>query len=135
LNFKTLSKGWIDAVKKECTETGHLEVAMTMAGHVLIYVPADPNGLWIHHSAAEVLNAKDAQDMRDGFRTALFNLRGAYWVDPTGKPERELAAKYQTQAEAVENVGYVRLAATLRVLERSYEREAEQATAREGFDG
>jgi hypothetical protein len=35
---------WLDSVKKECSETGHLEIAMTMAGHVLIHVPADPNG-------------------------------------------------------------------------------------------
>ena len=33
-------KGWLDAVKKECTETGHLEIAMTKVGHVLIHVPA-----------------------------------------------------------------------------------------------
>lgn len=127
-------KGWLDAVKKECTETGHLEIAMTMVGHVLIHVPADPDGLWIHHSAAEVLNAKDAQDMRDGFRNELYNSRGGHWVDPTGKPERELAARYRTQAEAVENAGYHRLATTLRELAVSYEREAERVSSRDPFD-
>jgi hypothetical protein len=127
-------KRWLDIVKKECTETGHLEIAMTMAGHVLIHVPADPDGLWIHHSAAEVLNAKDAGDMRDGFRTELYNSRGVHWVDPTGKPERELTARYRKQAEAVENAGYHRLATTLRELADTYEREAEQISSRELFD-
>jgi hypothetical protein len=126
--------GWLDAVKAECTETGHLEIAMTKVGHVLIHVPADPDGLWIHHSAAEVLNAKDAQDMRDGFRNELYNSRGGHWVDPTGKPEKELAARYRTQAEDAENGGYHRLATTLRELVVSYEREAERVSSRDPFD-
>lgn len=128
----TLSR-WLDAVKKECSETGHLEIAMTMLGHSLIHVPSDPDGLWIHHSAAAALNAKDARDMRNGFRTELYNSRGAHWVDPTGKPERELADKYRARAEAVEVAGYHRLATTLRELAESYERDAESVSSRERF--
>jgi len=124
---------WLDAVKEECAETGHLEVAMTMASHVLIRVPPDPDGLWIHRSAAAALNAKDAGDMRDGFCTALLNARGAYWVDPTGRPERELAEKYRSRADAVDLVGYHRLATALRELAASYEREAERISSREIF--
>ena len=122
---------WLDAVKKECTETGHLEIAMTMLGHSLIHVPSDPSGLWIHRSAAAALNARDAEDMRNGFRTELYNSRGVYWIDPTGAPERELVAKYRAQAEAIENAGYHRLATTLRELAMSYEREADRVASRE----
>lgn len=127
-------KAWLDAVKSECTETGHLKIAMTMMGHVLIHVPADPDGLWIHRSAAEVLNGKDAKDMRDGFRAALYNSRGFHCVDPTGKPERDLAAKYRAQAEAVEEAGYPRLATTLRELADTYEHEAKQIASRQPFE-
>jgi hypothetical protein len=127
-------KGWLYAVKKECTETGHLEIAMTQVGHVLIHVPADPDGLWLHHSAAEVLNAKDGQDMRNGFRNELYNSRGGHDVDPTGKPERDLAAGYSRQAEAVENAGYYRLASVLRELAELYEREAERVSSRDLID-
>ncbi|MBA3390327.1 MAG: hypothetical protein H0U02_13355 [Rubrobacter sp.] len=125
---------WLDAVKEECSETGHLEIAMTMVGHALIHVPADPDGLWIHRAAAAALNAKDAEDMRNGFRTELFNSRGVHWVDPTGKPERELASGYRAQAEAVDDTGFYRLATMLRELARSYEREAERVASREPFD-
>jgi len=125
---------WLDAVKKECSDTGHLEIAMTMLGHALIHVPPDSDGLWIHRSAAAALNAKDAGDMRDGFRTELYNSRGVHWVDPTGKPERELGDKYRAQAEAIEGAGYHRLATTLRELAGSYEREAERVSSREPFD-
>lgn len=125
---------WLDEVKKECAETGHLEIAMTMLGHVLIHVPADESGLWIQHSVAAALNAKDAEDMRKGFSTELYNSRGVHYVDPTGKPERDLAEKYRAQAEAVEDVGYHRFAGTLRALAESYEREAENVSSRGRFD-
>jgi hypothetical protein len=125
---------WLDAVKIECIETGHLEIAMTMVGHSLIHVPPERGGLWIHRSAAAVLNGRDAEDMRNGFRTELYNSRGAHWVDPTGAPERELASKYRAQAEAVENAGYHRLAATLRELAASYERDADHVASRDRFD-
>jgi hypothetical protein len=121
-------------MKKECSETGHLEIAMTMVGHALIHVPADHGGLWIHRAAAAALNAKDAGDMRDGFQTELFNSRDVHWVDPTGRPERELGQKYRAQAEAVESAGYHRLAATLRELADTYERDAERIVSREIFD-
>ncbi|MEW6541964.1 MAG: hypothetical protein AB1402_10215 [Bacillota bacterium] len=125
---------WVDAMKKECKESGHLEVASIILGHVLTYVPPASDGLWIHHAAAVLLSAKDANDMRNGFRTQLYNSRGTHWVDPTGKPERELAAKYREQAEAVEGAGYHRLAVTLRELAETYEREAERVSSREHFD-
>jgi hypothetical protein len=71
--------------------------------------------------------------MRNGFRTELYNSRGAHWVDPTGAPERKLADKYRAQAEAVEIAGYHRLATTLRELSESYERDAESVSSRERF--
>ncbi len=125
---------WLDSVKKECSETGHLEIALTMVGHALIHVPPDSDGLWIHRSVAAALNAKDAADMRDGFRTELYDSRGAHWVDPTGKPEKEFAEKYRAQAEAVEAAGYNRLATTLRELVTSYEREGERVSSSEHRD-
>jgi hypothetical protein len=105
-----------------------------MLGHSLIQVPSDPDGLWIHRSAAAALNARDAEDMRNGYRTELYNSRGVHWVDPTGAPERELATKYRAHAEAVEIAGYHRLATTLRELAASYEREADSVASRERFD-
>ena len=59
------------------------------------------------------------------YRTEVFNSRGVHWVDPTGKPERELAAKWKGKADAVEDAGLARFAATLRELSDSYDREAE----------
>uniref|UniRef100_UPI0040561AAE hypothetical protein n=1 Tax=Candidatus Electronema sp. TaxID=2698783 RepID=UPI0040561AAE len=120
---------WLKRVKELCAESGHLEVAFEWIGRVLVCCPSDASGLWINKAVAAALNEKDAEEMRDGFRSGLFYSRGFYMVDPTGKPERELAEKYRQQADAVENEGYHRLAATLRELAKSYESDAERVIA------
>ena len=95
----------------------------------MFYCPADSKGLWIDQVAAEALNAKDAEDMRNGFNSEAYNSRGVHSIDPTGKPEKELAELYRKKAEDVENAGYQRLASTLRRLADGYEREAERIIA------
>ncbi|XCN72309.1 MAG: hypothetical protein Q3M24_18705 [Candidatus Electrothrix aestuarii] len=117
---------WLERTKELCFESGHLEVALYHIGEVLIHSPADDSGLWINKIVADALNAKDADDMRNGFYIKTINSRGVHRIDPTGKPERELAEKYRQQAEDVENAGYHRLAATLRDLAKSYDRDAER---------
>ena len=116
---------WLNRTKEVCNETGHLEVALIHIGNVLIHAPPDPEGLWINQTVASALNAKDAEEMRNGFWTGILNSRGAYEIDPTGKPEQELAEKYKQKAEEVENAGYHRLAVTLRKLAEGYESKAE----------
>jgi len=120
---------WLEQVKKTSEESGHLEVALSSVGKVFFYCPPDPQGLWIDQAAADALNAKDAEDMRSGFRSEAFNSRGVHWVDPTGKPERELAEHYRQKADEVENAGYQRFAATLRSLSESYDRDADRIVA------
>ncbi len=125
---------WVEKVKTACAESGHLETALSMIGQVLIYTPPDPDGLWLHHSAATALNTKDANAMRDGFGTGLLNSRGVHSVDPSGQAERDLANKYRAQAEAVEVSGYHRLASSLKELAASYDHEAEWHASRKPFD-
>lgn len=117
---------WLQRVKETCTESGHLEVALTKIGEVLIHTSPDPDGLWIRHAVAAALNDRDADNMRDGYKTGTYNSRGAHWVDPTGKPERELANQFRKKAEDVENSGCQRFAVTLRELATGYDREAER---------
>ena len=117
---------WLQRVKIICKESGHLEAALDNIGKVLIHAPADPSGLWIHQSIAKALNGRDVESMREGFRVGILNSRGTHGVDPTGAPEKELAKKYRLRADEVENAGFHRLAATLKDLAHSYEREAEK---------
>ena len=117
---------WFQRVKIICEKSGHLEAALDNIGKVLIHAPADPSGLWIHQSIAKALNGRDVESMREGFRVGILNSRGTHGVDPTGEPERELAKKYSIMADKVENAVFHRLAATLKDLAYSYEREAER---------
>jgi hypothetical protein len=118
---------WLETVKSDCTASGHLESALKRVGHVLIHTPPDPDGLWLHHSAAIALNAKDSKDMREGFKTALLNSRSLHFhrLDLEGHGERALAAKFRAQAEEVEFYGYHRIADTLRNVADYYEFDAE----------
>jgi hypothetical protein len=126
---------WLKSTKAACIGSGHLEVALTHVGQVLFHCPPDPDGLWINRVAAEVLNSKDADEIRNGFATAIFNSRGVHSVDPSGKPELELSAKYRKQAEDAENAGYQRLAVTMRGLADFYDKEAKRIIDGHGNEG
>ena len=123
-------KEWLQQVKKMSTESGHLEVALSHIGNVLIHVPIDPDGLWINCAVARALNDHAHDDMRKGFCIGKSNSRGVYWVDPTGKPEKDLAEQFRVKAEKIENAGFHRFATSLRNLANEYEREAERVIAR-----
>ncbi len=126
--------GWLGNVRTACAKSGHLEVALQMVGQVLAHVPPDSDGFWIHRSAAEALNARDADLMREGFRTELFNSRGPHWVDPKGQGDRSLAAKYRAQAEEADTQGYHRLASCIRQLASFYDYEARRQATISTFD-
>lgn len=64
--------------------------------------------------------------MRNGFRIGTYNFRGVHFVNPTGKPERDLAEQFRNKAEEIENAGFQRFAVTLRDLADGYDREAER---------
>jgi hypothetical protein len=119
-------RNWLDKVENLCKESGHYDVALIHIGEMLIHYVPDTDGFWIHRTIARALDEEDAEKMRSGFRTGIFNSRGVHAVDPTGKPEKELAKKYRQQAEEVENAGYFRFASTLRGLAESYEYEAKR---------
>ena len=120
---------WLKRVTEECTKSGRLEVAVSHVGQVLFYAPRDPQGLWIDRAVADALNRRNAEGMRRGFHLEAINSRGVHWVDPTGKPERELAEQYRQKADDVENDGYQRFAVALRGLSASYDRDADRVVA------
>jgi hypothetical protein len=125
--------GWLNEVRQECAKSGHLEVAMSVVGEALIHTPPDPDGLWIHRSAATALNAKDAEEIRLGFYKGILESRGFHGFT-SGREERELAEKYRTQANEVEEAGFHRLATTLRNVTESYEHDADRDASRDPFD-
>lgn len=117
---------WFKKVVEISTQTGHLGVALTLIGHILFYTPADKDGFWINRDIAELLNKKEYDDLRQGYGTEIINSRGCHWVDPTAKPEKELAEKYRQQAEDCKKSTFHRFAIVLEDAAKSYDREAER---------
>lgn len=116
---------WLDRVKESTQRSGHFVIAMQQAGEVFQHAPADPGGLWMHRAVAEALNRPDMDELRKGYSIGVYNARGVHFVDPTGAPEKELAATWAKRATDTENVGFHRFAATLRGMSERYEREAQ----------
>lgn len=124
---------WLGEVKRLTSESGHYRIAMSQLGQVLSNSPSDPDGLWIHSAIASSLDAKDADAMRSGLSTGLFNQRGVFTYT-AGEQELKLALAYREKAEALDCWGYPRLADTIRKLAEQYERDAEREAKRSPFD-
>ncbi|MCL2043768.1 MAG: hypothetical protein FWG89_06490 [Treponema sp.] len=117
---------WVNEVKIKTIESGYFEAAMTHLGHVLFYTGPDKDGLWIQQPALEILDEKNNEHIRRGFLSEVYNSRGIYFIDPSGKPEKELADSWRKRAEEVEKLGYIHFASSLKELAYSYEREADR---------
>lgn len=123
---------WFTKAKALCESVGRLDGAMIEVGKVLRYTPKDPDGLWIHKSVLDVLESRESEIIREFFRSEVFNSRGVHWVDPTGKPEQDLANEWLEKANAVEMLGYPRFASELKSLADSYARDAERIRKEHG---
>lgn len=124
-------KSWIEKVRELASASGHLKVAMLEIGEAFA---RDPKQLWTKEdSIAATLNAKDADRMRAGFRTQLYNNRGVHGYS-AGEAERTIAKDYKDKADRVETQGHHLLAQTLRELASSYESEAEREAAENPYD-
>ena len=83
----------------------------------------------LFHSKEQIESVLEVAQKR-GQHIYLVFLLGIYAgmrrVDPTGKPERDLATHYRQKAEDIENAGYPRFAATLRSIADSYDQDADR---------
>ncbi|WP_207003646.1 hypothetical protein [Trinickia mobilis] len=116
---------WLASVRRESAESGHLDVAMSMLGKCLASAPADPDGLWLDRTLAHALNGRDAEAMRGGMVTELFNSRGTYGFSG-GAAELEISRRYADRATAIGEAGYPRLAQDIRKLAETYSSQAER---------
>lgn len=126
-------KRWIESVIDISNQSGFLSTAMYYVGEVLIYVPADPDGLWIARSVAEFLDREDMERARHGFHIRMMNSRGAHFVDPTGKAEDELAESFEFKSEQLESTCYLTFSATLKSIADEYRAEAEYIRKRQSM--
>lgn len=117
---------WIDKVKLISLETGHIEVTLQKIGEILFYALEDGSAYLSKRKVLSILENRDHVNMREGFSMQIYNSRGAHWVDPTGKPEFELAEKWNKQAKIIEQEGFTLFANTLYGVSESFRRDGER---------
>ena len=128
-NFTT----WIHKVEEICKTSGHLGVAQSVIGGYLINSPEDKSGLWINKTVARILDRNNSVSMRSGYNTGIRNARGMHAIDETGETEASLRDKWQNRADKIESLGFINLAASLRELAETYERERVRIIKQERF--
>lgn len=117
-------KSWIDYVIDWSLKNDREVVTKQTIGNGLSYAKPLDNNI-IDEEIIKVLDAKENAEMRKGYQIGMFNQRGVYIVDPEGKPEKTLAAKFEGMADSVEEMGYSRFSDTLRDIAQNYLYEAE----------
>lgn len=94
---------FVDELLRRCTEVDRLEIGAEMLGRILAHAPADDDGGWPCLAVREVLERPDLEDMREGFRSGVFNKRGVTWRSPTagGEQERALSRSFAEKATKI----------------------------------
>lgn len=116
---------WLAEVKDWARKNDRYEPAMSTIGNGLSYARVDDKGL-VDEAIMQALNEKGEDKLRSGYRTGIVNQRGAYFVDPEGKPELKLVQMYEQRADAAEAEGYSRYSETLRRVAEEYREEAKE---------
>lgn len=124
---------WINKVIDLAKQRGYKNIVLEQIGKILTFAPQDPSGLWIHKAAANILDRRDGEKIRLGFKVELFNQRGVHTFT-WGKEEREIARKNQERAEALEKNGFSRFATAMRQLAEEYLRNAAAEEQRNIYD-
>lgn len=114
---------WVERVESRAEDEKELSFFRHLIGRNLFHAPSSDD-FFIPKSVADYLESSD--DTLNGYSEESINSRGVHYVDPTGKPEDDLADAYTDKAEAAEANGYMRFATTLRKIARMYRAEAEE---------
>jgi hypothetical protein len=103
---------WIADVQALARECDRLSLTNETIGKMLFASPPDPDGFWMLHPIAKVLDSNAS--MRIGYSITITNSRGVHYIDPTGKEEDNLGDKYQHMADEAADVGYANLSIMMR---------------------
>jgi hypothetical protein len=119
---------FVDRARELARQAGRLKDCDQHLGQILAHAPEDPDGVWPCRAVAALLDRPGFDEVRLGFRTGIYNSRGAVWRghDEGGEQERALAEKYRKHADRLA-IDFPRVAATLRELAETYERQARWA--------
>lgn len=124
LDEKELTE-WVEAARKQCTETNHIIGCDLQIGFMFAHIPGDPDGTWPHVGVRNLIERLNNETIDRHIQNEIYNSRGVVSksINDGGKQERALSEKYKKMSEAV-NSKWPRTAAMLRSIAKSYEQQA-----------
>ena len=116
---------WTEKVREECAKRNRIVIGDEYIGKLLSHSPPGSDGIWPHQAVRDLLERYESRNIERGIEVGLYNQRGltSRALSEGGKQERELAEKYQHQADEVKYT-WPRTAAMLRRIADSYKRDA-----------
>ena len=116
---------WVNQVRKKSTELDRSEVCDICLGRLMSHAPNGDDGVWPCEAIRELFENVQSDSMMRGAHTGLYNQRGVHARAEGGGQERELAAKYQVWADALQYSHPFVSSKLLGRLVSTYEREAD----------
>lgn len=117
---------WLDYVRAKAEELGRLKVADSCLGKLLACEPPAADGVWPGQLARDALEQIRSDEMARGMGIARRNSRGVVTRARGGVQERELAARYERWAVALQYSHPYVSTEVLEPLARSYESDAKR---------
>ena len=96
-------KIFVHDARELCKAADRAAVADLTLGEAFAYSPEGEDHRWPHECVRAALELEDAEDLRRGFATGIFNKRGVFsrGLDEGGAQERELSERYNGFADAL----------------------------------
>lgn len=110
---------WVKKVLSVAKKEDRLSATKGVLGKMFVKAVNKGDDFWLPHDIARLMEKKGNDRMLHSFEMAMFNSRGVYDVDKTGKKDAELAAKYEKMADDAESFGYNGIARKVRHLAES----------------
>jgi hypothetical protein len=107
-------KHWVKKVLSIAKKDDRLSSTKGVLGRMFINAVNKGEDFWLPHEIAMLMEKKGNSRMLRSFGIAMFNSRGVYFVDKTGKEDAKLAEKYEKMADEAEGFGYCGLAREVR---------------------
>lgn len=94
-------KDWVVKARSLCLARGRSTWGDDRIGHLLAWVPNDPDGAWPHAAVRDLIEEAKSSALEAGIHAGRFNSRGVYTKDPLegGRGQREHAKQYRTWAK------------------------------------
>ncbi len=117
-------EAWVKKVREGCSALARTAMGDECMGQLFAHAAVDEDGVWPIRPLRDALENVLSEPMASGIHVGLHNKRGVVTRGRGGDQERELAAKYERSARAMEYT-HPRVSRIMSDMAKSYTKEAE----------